>query len=67
MTGLAVILIGWAPRFTGMVWLYLGYSFLLYTGGMLKLPDWMAKLSPFGHTPVPVEEVKLFRLLYLPL
>lgn len=69
MTGLAVILIGWAPRFTGMVWLYLGYSFfVVYLGGMLKLPDWMAKLSLFGHTPqVPVEEVKPLPVIVLTL
>jgi ABC-2 type transport system permease protein len=69
LVGLAVTLIGWAPKFTGLVWLYLGYSFFVgYLGEMLKLPDWMAKLSPFGHTPqIPVEEVTALPIILLTL
>lgn len=59
MLGLAVFLIGIIPRLTGLVWLYLGYSFfVVYMGEMLQLPKWMAELSAFGHIPqLPVEEV----------
>ena len=69
MIGLTVILIGWAPRLTGIAWLYLGYSFfVVYLGEMLKLPDWMARLTPFGHTPqIPVEEVEPLTIIVLTL
>lgn len=58
MIGLAVMLIGVAPRFTGLTWLYVTYSFfVVYLGGMLKLPDWLSNLSPFAHvSKVPVED-----------
>lgn len=57
MAGLAVFLIGFIPRLTGLSWVYLGYSFfVVYMGEMMKLPKWMAKLSPFGHIPeLPIE------------
>ena len=69
MIGLAVTLIGWAPRFSGMVWLYLGYSFFVaYLGEMLKVPDWMASLTPFNHTPqIPVEEAEPLTIIVLTL
>ena len=58
MAGLMVLAIGYLPRFTGAVWLYLGYAFFIaYLGDMLKLPEWMDYLSPFGHIPqIPLEE-----------
>jgi ABC-2 type transport system permease protein len=35
---------------------------------MLKLPDWMASLTPFGHVPkIPVEEVNVLKLAVLTL
>lgn len=67
LVGLAALLIGWSPRFTGLTWLYLGYSFfVVYLGEMLQLPDWMAKLSPFGHIPqVPIEEINFLTISIL--
>ncbi|HHX02561.1 MAG TPA: ABC transporter permease [Firmicutes bacterium] len=55
--GMATFLIGFLPRFTGLVWLYLGYTFtVLYLGRLVKAPEWLAKLTPFGHVPnVPIE------------
>ncbi|NLL47452.1 MAG: ABC transporter permease [Firmicutes bacterium] len=60
LLGLAVVLIGFAPRSASAVWLYLGYSFFtVYLGGILQLPDWMAKLTPWGYVPnVPLEPMK---------
>jgi ABC-2 type transport system permease protein len=50
--GLAVLLVGLLPRFTSLVWLYLTYSFIAtYLGELLKLPEFMKKLTPFGLTP----------------
>lgn len=52
LLGAAVALIGWFPKYTGLAWGYLGYSFIvLYMGMLIGLPAWMGKLSPFGHIP----------------
>jgi ABC-2 type transport system permease protein len=59
MIGIAVLLVGIAPRLTGLTWLYLTFSFVVvYLGGLFQFPDWVAKLSPFGHIPqLPVEDM----------
>lgn len=59
MTGIAALLIGFLPQGAGLVWLYLGYSFLvIYLGGILQFADWMSALSPYGFVPqVPVEDI----------
>jgi ABC-2 type transport system permease protein len=63
MIGLAVLLIGCFPQMTGFTWLYLGYSFfVLYLGSLLQFPEWMEKLTPYGHIPqLPVEEMDFLR------
>jgi ABC-2 type transport system permease protein len=69
MTGIGIATIGLKPKMTGLTWLILGYSFfVVYLGGMLKLPEWMAKLSPYGHIPqLPVEEINYLTLSILTL
>ncbi|WP_078552387.1 ABC transporter permease [Bacillus alkalicellulosilyticus] len=61
MVGMAVVFIGFFPQLTSVVWIYLAYSFfVVYLGNMLQMPEWMAKLSPFGYVPqLPVEEMNL--------
>ena len=50
--GLALLLVGYAKRFTWIAWAYLVASFLVvYLGGMVNLPTWVARLSPFGLLP----------------
>ena len=50
MIGIAVLLIGFAPKLTGFIWIYLLYSFIVvYLGGLFQFPEWLGKLSPFGH------------------
>lgn len=58
MISLAVFLIGFLPRFTGFIWLYVLYSFVvLYLGGLFQFSDWVGSISPFGHVPqTPIEE-----------
>ena len=47
--GLAVLLIGCAPRLIPLVWGYLAYAFYVeYLGGAFDLPEAFVKLSPFG-------------------
>mgnify|MGYP001203880292 CR=1 FL=1 len=69
MVGLAVVLIGFLPRLTSLVWVYLIYSFLVvYMGGLFNFPDWMAKLTPFGQIPkIPVEEMDYAQVAILTL
>ena len=64
MIGLGVLTYGMRPRFTGLTWLLLGYSFfVVYLGRMLQLPEWMETLSPYGYIPqVPVEEIHFWTL-----
>lgn len=59
MVGLSALLIGYLPRRTGLVWLYVFYSFfVLYLGGIFQFDEWVGKLSPFGHVPqIPVEDM----------
>ncbi|UMZ74379.1 ABC transporter permease [Natranaerofaba carboxydovora] len=65
MIGIAVLLIGILPQGTSFIWLYLGYSFLVvYLGGLLDFPEWLANLSPYGIVPqLPIEEMNYLSLL----
>ncbi len=57
--GVAVALYGWLPRFSAAVWILVIYAFFTgYFGRILQLPEWMDKLSPFGHVPqLPAAEM----------
>lgn len=57
MVGLAVFTVGVRPGLASLTWLYLTFSFFVaYLGGLLQLPTWVEKLSPFGHIPqLPLE------------
>ncbi|WP_010098390.1 ABC transporter permease [Ornithinibacillus scapharcae] len=59
MIGLATALIGWLPKKTSVIWIYISYSFfVLYLGKLFQFPEWVGKLSPFGFIPqVPMEEM----------
>ncbi|WP_026690247.1 ABC transporter permease [Alteribacter aurantiacus] len=67
LIGLGAFFIGLFPKWTGVVWGYLGYSFfVVYLGAILQLPEWLGQLSPFGHVPqVPVEDMNVFALVIL--
>ncbi|MFP3358452.1 ABC transporter permease [Planococcus sp. SIMBA_143] len=59
MIGLTLVFIGFLPNFASVIWLYLGLSFfVVYLGELLQLPDWVEKLTPYGHIPaIPLDEV----------
>ena len=65
--GVAMALVGLVPRATTLAWVVIGYSFfVVYLGGFLGLPDWLANLSPFGHVPqLPAAELRLAPLVAL--
>ncbi|PID55374.1 MAG: hypothetical protein CSB46_00100 [Micrococcales bacterium] len=50
VVGLALLVIGWAPRLLPAVWAVLGWS--VFTGwfaALFDLPDWLVDLQPWGH------------------
>ncbi|MCU9612901.1 ABC transporter permease [Caldibacillus lycopersici] len=61
MISIAALLVGFLPRFSSFVWLYVFYSFIvLYLGGLFHFPDWVGKLSPFGYiSQLPIEDVNI--------
>src|SRR5699024_3244365 len=65
MISVAILLIGFLPKFTILIWVYLIYSFIVvYLGGLLDFPDWLNNLSPYGHIPeLPVEEFSVMKSL----
>jgi ABC-2 type transport system permease protein len=65
--GLALCLVGWAKRAAAVTWAYLVAAFLLaYLGGMLDLPRWAGRLTPFGLLQrYPVEAFSLWPWLGL--
>ncbi|MGE7675370.1 ABC transporter permease [Lysinibacillus sp. NPDC094403] len=67
MIGITAVLNGFSPRLTHLIWFYLMYSFIvLYLGNLIQFPNWLGKLSPFGHVPhVPIEEATFMPLFLL--
>jgi ABC-2 type transport system permease protein len=47
--GIALCLLGAAPRFMPALWLHLGYSLYgVYLAGAFALPEWLTMLNPFS-------------------
>ena len=56
--GLATLTLGWIPRLGKMIYVYVGYSFVLnYFGGILNLPEWFSKTAVHSWIPrMPVDQ-----------
>lgn len=56
--GVAVLLMGWLPRFSAGAYALVVFAFLQsYLGALLDFPGWLQGLSPFYHLPeMPVED-----------
>ena len=67
MISVSTLLIGYRQRFTSLIWLYVLYTFIvLYMGGLLQLPDWIGKMTPFGYIPkIPMEDMTWLPLMIL--
>jgi ABC-2 type transport system permease protein len=63
----AMLLVGAAPRLTGLAWAALVVFLLLGELVLvLGLPPWMTDLSPFGHVPsMPADELRVLPLVLL--
>ncbi|MDO4784020.1 MAG: hypothetical protein Q3997_02900 [Propionibacteriaceae bacterium] len=59
VVGLAVLLIGWLPRWTLVLWLVLCWSVVaVWLLPLFGLPGWLVDLHPWGYLPqLPVEEL----------
>jgi ABC-2 type transport system permease protein len=58
MIGLAAALVGLAPRLGLVSWVVLGWAMLLALfGPLLRLPEWLQRVSPIADVPTtPVED-----------
>ena len=69
VAGLAVLLVGYLPRLSALVWAIFAYTFIvLYFGKIMNVPEWAVRITPFGNIPnVPVEDFALMPLVVLTL
>lgn len=67
MIGLAVLVYGFAPRWVDLAWGILAACFVIgLLGVVLRVPDWMQKLSPFERTPaLPAAKMAVLPLAVL--
>lgn len=59
--GLIALFVGFIPKLTHAIWLYITYIFVvLYLGSLLDFPEWANNLSVFSHVPeYPNEAIDL--------
>jgi ABC-2 type transport system permease protein len=67
VAGVAVALVGAAPRFAPLAWLVVVWALVAgLFAPLLDLPDWAVRLSPLGWVPrVPAEDVDVVPLVGL--
>lgn len=67
MIGTSTLLVSCFPKLTNLNWLYLFYSFVvLYMGGLLQVPDWTKRVTPYGYVPrSPIDDVTFLPLFVL--
>ena len=67
VVGIALVLFGWLPRFTGLAWGFLaGFVLLGELGALLDIPERIQKLSPYAALPrMPYEEFRAAPVLVL--
>jgi ABC-2 type transport system permease protein len=50
--GFAMLLVGWQPRWYGLVWAVIGWSMLAsWVFALFNPPDWLLRLQPWGYLP----------------
>ena len=67
MIGVAVAIFGFAPRWVDVAWGMLAACFVVgLLGAVLRLPDWVQKLSPFERVPqLPAAHLAVAPLLVM--
>lgn len=52
--GIALLLVGWAPRLYGLAWAVIGWTlFTTWFSAIIDMPGWMVRLQPWGHLSLP--------------
>jgi len=67
MISLTLLLIGYFPKKTNIMWIYLGFSFIvLYFGALLDFPKWLKFFTPYGYiAQLPIEKFNIFSSIIL--
>lgn len=67
VVGVAVVLIGAAPRFAAVSWVAVAFvAIAMFFGPLLKFPQWLLDISPFTHVAlVPLDDVRWTPLIVL--
>ncbi|HSN11481.1 MAG TPA: hypothetical protein VLS51_05165 [Propionibacteriaceae bacterium] len=58
--GLGMLLVGWLPRWYGLVWVAIGWTmFVSWILTLWNVPEWVTKLQPWGYLPhLPSEPMR---------
>ncbi|MCL2827057.1 MAG: hypothetical protein FWD72_06610, partial [Eggerthellaceae bacterium] len=69
MAGLAILLIGFIPKLSALVWAMFAYTFfVMYFGRIMDVPEWVTRITPFGNIPqLPVQDFNAVPLIVLTL
>jgi polyether ionophore transport system permease protein len=64
LAGVTALLVGLVPRRSAAAWVLVSWAVLSgLFGPLLRLPGWVARLSPFGWTPgIPAEHLDVVPL-----
>lgn len=57
--GLLGLLMAFVPRFSTVIWIYVGFTFFIsYIGNIIKFPSWVYNIDVFYHIPkLPVDKM----------
>ncbi|MCL1846692.1 MAG: hypothetical protein FWF91_01840 [Coriobacteriia bacterium] len=69
IAGLAILLVGYLPKLTALVWAVFAYTFVaMYFGRIMDVPEWVQRITPFGNIPqLPIQDFTLLPLVLLTL
>jgi ABC-2 type transport system permease protein len=58
--GLGMLLVGWLPRWYGLVWVAIGWTmFVSWILTLWNVPEWVTRLQPWGYLPhLPSEPMR---------
>lgn len=61
IAGMLIVIIGFLPGKSAIIYYYLGYAIVVnYIGRLIKMPEWTRKLTSYGYIPqYPLEEISL--------
>lgn len=67
ITSLAALTLGWLPKFSKVVYVYLGFCFTVnYFGSMVDIPEWISNISIISWIPqMPVEELEILTFIFI--